>query len=274
MDKQNVFCSSQFYMAEGDILHILVKDLTGTMPSIELYDTEDNIEDIYGEDAESRLGALYNWYAATDVRYIAANGWRVPTEEDWETLIAYLGGAEAAGGKLKETGTTYWLAPNTGATNESGFNGRCGNYRLDDGTWASDWGEEGMIGTFWTTSEQEDAGFWYAVWYGLFNDPAFIGGGIATNPGAGDDPKNDAATLRLLKETTSLTHGQTSLYQGNDGTIYNTICIGTQEWISENLKETKFRNGDTIPLVSDAVTWNALVETAAMCYYENDIGNA
>ena len=33
------------------------------------------------------------------------------------------------GGKMKATGTDYWSSPNTGATNESGFNAYAGGYR-------------------------------------------------------------------------------------------------------------------------------------------------
>jgi len=41
--------------------------------------------------------------------------------DEWQILIDYLGGAEIAGGKLKEDGTLHWNSPNTGATDESGF---------------------------------------------------------------------------------------------------------------------------------------------------------
>ncbi len=50
-------------------------------------------------------------------------GWHVPSEAEWTILSDYLGGLSVAGGKMKSTGTQYWLSPNTGATNESGFSG-------------------------------------------------------------------------------------------------------------------------------------------------------
>lgn len=44
----------------------------------------------------------------------------------------------------------------------------------------------------------------------------------------------------------------------------NTIKIGSQEWASEDLKVTKFRNGEDIPLVTDDEEW-AKLTTAAYC---------
>jgi uncharacterized protein (TIGR02145 family) len=65
-------------------------------------------------------GALYNWYAVNTGKLCPA-GWHVSTNTEWATLITYLGGSTVAGGKLKEAGTSHWDAPNTNATNESGF---------------------------------------------------------------------------------------------------------------------------------------------------------
>jgi uncharacterized protein (TIGR02145 family) len=69
---------------------------------------------------ENPYGALYNWYAV-ETGKLAPNGWHVATDADWTALAEYLGGANIAGAKLKESGTTHWKSPNNGGTNETGF---------------------------------------------------------------------------------------------------------------------------------------------------------
>ena len=54
-----------------------------------------------------------------------------------------------------------------------------------------------------------------------------------------------------------------------DGNQYKTIVIGTQEWMAENLKASRYRNGDLIPVVTDATVWAGLTTDAA-CWYNND----
>ena len=58
-----------------------------------------------------------------------------------------------------------------------------------------------------------------------------------------------------------------------DGNVYKTVTIGSQVWMAENLKTTKFRNGDPIPLITDAAAW-ASSTTGAYCNYDNDEANA
>jgi len=77
-------------------------------------------------------GALYNWYAV-NTGILCPDGWHVPADEEWTTLIDYLGGESIAGGKLKEEGIIHWESPNTGATNESGFTALPGGYRSNMG---------------------------------------------------------------------------------------------------------------------------------------------
>jgi uncharacterized protein (TIGR02145 family) len=72
-------------------------------------------------------GGMYEWnemmqYSSTEgVQGICPSGWHIPTEAEFATLSAYLGGDLVSGGKVKETGTSHFYTPNTGATNASGF---------------------------------------------------------------------------------------------------------------------------------------------------------
>ena len=76
--------------------------------------------------------------------------WHVPADAEWTTLTTYLGGESGAGGKLKETGTTHWAAPNAGATNETGFTALPGGYRYVNGTFFLNYG---IFGYWWSSSE-------------------------------------------------------------------------------------------------------------------------
>jgi uncharacterized protein (TIGR02145 family) len=54
-----------------------------------------------------------------------------------------------------------------------------------------------------------------------------------------------------------------------DGNTYATIQIGTQVWMAENLRTTRYRNGDPIPNVTDKEKWGGL-SSGAWCHYDND----
>ena len=58
-----------------------------------------------------------------------------------------------------------------------------------------------------------------------------------------------------------------------DGNVYQTVQIGDQLWMAENLKVTHYRNGDPIPNVTSNSTWAGL-SSGAYCYYNNDQNNA
>ena len=96
----------------------------------------------YNDDIGNKAtyGALYTWAAAMNgaassadnpstIQGVCPTGWHLPSDEEWTELTYYLGGESVAGGKLKETGTTHWNSPNTGATNETGFTALPGGYR-------------------------------------------------------------------------------------------------------------------------------------------------
>ncbi|WP_353085074.1 FISUMP domain-containing protein [Flavobacterium sp.] len=57
-----------------------------------------------------------------------------------------------------------------------------------------------------------------------------------------------------------------------DGNNYNSVIIGTQEWMKENLNVSKYSDGTPIPQVTSSGQW-ANVTTGAWCYYNNDPAN-
>lgn len=99
-------------------------------------------------------GRLYTWHVATDNRNVCPSGWHVPTSLEWVELINHLGGFNVAGGKLKETGLTHWNAPNTDATNETGFTALPGGDRNPNGMYYG----IGIYSTFWTSYEVSATG--------------------------------------------------------------------------------------------------------------------
>lgn len=209
-----------------------------------------------------KYGKLYNWYAATDSRGIASSGWHVSTDTDFITTATYLGGTDLgfgdwddAGGPMKETGYTYFNSPNSGATNSSGFYGRAGGIRTSSGSFSS-LNLISYIRTLYGGSQY------------IFTELRYNTDHIYIRYVLGDNAK-EGTSIRLVKNSTSLTNGQTGTYTGNDGYVYKTICIGTLEWLSENLIETKYTNGDNIPNVTDNTAWSVLT-SGAWCHYNND----
>lgn len=104
---------------------------------------------------ENPYGKLYNWYTVADSRNVCPTGWHVPSDAEWTVLIDYLGGL-VAGGKMKSTGTQYWVSPNTNATNESGFSGFPGRYRSNNGQFYS----IGYRGIWWSSTENDTISAW------------------------------------------------------------------------------------------------------------------
>jgi uncharacterized protein (TIGR02145 family) len=58
----------------------------------------------------------------------------------------------------------------------------------------------------------------------------------------------------------------------SEGNSYKTVTIGTQQWMAENLKVSKYRDGTSIPNITDNTKWNQN-STGAWAYYGNDAAN-
>ena len=122
------------------------------------YENDSTYKDVYG--------ALYNGYTLKTYK-LCPTGWHVPSDAEWSILTDYLGGEGVAGGKLKEAGYTHWATPNTGATNETGFNALPGGSRFMDGTFKL--GNEG--GNWWSSSDYNSERTWFR---GMNNNIEFV----------------------------------------------------------------------------------------------------
>lgn len=115
-------------------------------------------------------GGLYTWAAAMNgsatsgsnpsgVQGVCPSGWHMPSDSEWNELKNYLGGADVAGGKMKETGTAHWNSPNTAATNESGFTALAGGSRSYTGLFEN----MGIDAPFWSATQYTSGYAWNHV---------------------------------------------------------------------------------------------------------------
>jgi uncharacterized protein (TIGR02145 family) len=72
--------------------------------------------------SKKELGLYYNKYVIDDSREIAPDGWRIPTREDFQTLINFVGGNNQSGSdKLKKDDAYYWNIPGNNSSQFSGL---------------------------------------------------------------------------------------------------------------------------------------------------------
>jgi uncharacterized protein (TIGR02145 family) len=98
----------------------------------------------------NKYGRLYDWKTATTV---CPKGWKLPSREDWNRLVATAGGEEIASKKLKsKSGWKDYKGKNGNGTDDFGFSALPGGYRITDGYFYT----AGNYGYWWTASEDSD----------------------------------------------------------------------------------------------------------------------
>ncbi len=101
-------------------------------------------------------GALYNWYTV-NTKKICPQGWHVPSNIEWKTMIYYIKGMNRGGDMLKERGLAHWKNNSDNVTNQYGFTALPSGYRRSTGTFPGD-----SYAVWWTSTEYSPAEAW--VW--------------------------------------------------------------------------------------------------------------
>ena len=152
---------------------------------------------------------------------------------------------------------------------------------ISGGTIINDGGEEIISrGVYWGTNpdmnvivgatvDGNGSGSFVSYLYGLTPKTTYyVKAYVLTDAGKAFGPTISFTTPEIspIIFNPDLTYGKVSDIDGNE---YKTIQIGTQEWMAENLKTTKYNDGNSLPNVTDFTEWTDL-NTAAYCWYKND----
>jgi len=160
---------------------------------------------------------------------IAPVGCHIPSLTEIRTLINYLGGNSIAGGKLKETGTTHWNSPNSGATNETGFTAI--------GAGVVSGGQLGNINYYNT--------LWFYGNSSIDNENILslsYNSNIATIDYRESFDLNGYPYMHSVRCIKDNTDTYPSIYDG-DGNLYQTVLIGNQRWLTEDLHTSRYNDG-------------------------------
>jgi len=177
-------------------------------------------------------GGLYQWdemmqYTTTPgVKGICPDGWHLPEDGEWTILADFLGGMYTAGGKMKTTGTIeagtgLWYAPNTGATNSSGFSCLPAGNNLESLGYYS----LGLYSLLWSSSQSTGGSL------GLIRVLSYNEEMLYPN----DALKESGLSVRCVKNPPPWQQCGDPLYDSRNNQSYTTVQIGDQCWMAENL---------------------------------------
>jgi uncharacterized protein (TIGR02145 family) len=209
------------------------------------------------ETLSTSSGLLYNWFAAQED--IMPVGFDVPTFADWQTLNTYLGGFTASRLILDVSWDTV-----PEIADSLNFNVISSGRRMEDGVFTG-------VGTnsFLMVKDEVNATDQKTCLFTVLNTLALFTlsetTGIAKTRGFAIRGFRAASVGEQLLVDGSFVSSATDA----DGNIYKCVKIGTQVWMAENLRTTKYNNGTDIANVTDDAAWSAL-STAAYSSYDNE----
>jgi uncharacterized protein (TIGR02145 family) len=205
-------------------------------------------------------GQLYNFYTV-DTGLLAPDGWHVLSNLEWEELMLTIDPdgtptVNDAGMKLKATKT--WEFPD-GGIDSYGFRALSSGSRDYDGAFVG----MGNVCHWYTADAVNGNGVFVFIFSGVAEYCNTLYTGIeGTSNVIGH-------SVRCVKDSTTLSIGQTSTVTDIDGNTYPTVCMpDSKEWMASSLKVTKLNDSTVIPEVTDNSAWAALT-TPGRCWYNN-----
>ena len=209
-------------------------------------------------------GLLYNWPATmkmnfnsgeSDIQGICPDGWHVPCDEEWYTLIYYMGeqsayqcNSQPANIGKALASTTGWHSSGGSCTvgNDLSTNNASGFSAMPAGIYEGYYDDEdfGYDAFFWTTTNAWSGGGIQTVY--LMYDRAAIS--------HWNFSRQDFMSVRCLRDDPDSVHTSGGQPCPNhptvtdyDGNVYNTVQVGVQCWMKENLRTSHYADGTYIP---------------------------
>jgi uncharacterized protein (TIGR02145 family) len=160
------------------------------------------------------------------------------------------------------TGTAVYVETQTPTTNINGLvTIEIGGGTPVTGTFAGiDW----STGTYYIKTETDPSG---GTSYTITGTSQLLSVPYALYAKTSEDNPGLKQQIKVLED--NLIAAGTYKLADIEGNQYSVVKIGTQVWMKENLKTTKYNDGTAIPKITDNTAWTAL-STPAYCWYNND----
>ena len=255
--------------------------ISTTQGAYAMYNDDPSEAEVYGN--------LYNWYAVDDYRGICPEGWHIPSDSEVMELELFLGMDPA---QISNTG---WRGTSEGSQLAGDFELWSAGYLVSDPEFGStgfqalpgghrhgDWGSYHHIGNH---------GYFKTSTLGLDGQPCYREIGYNNSEIRREfGNKQTGFSVRCIEDGLEDIYGCTDVEADNyvpeatiedgsceyscidiDGNEYETVVIGDQIWMAENLKVTRYNNEDAISTGFGGEAWGELLSGAYAIYpWDND----